>query len=140
MKTYIVDANVLMSILISGKAVYRTLLSEYVFLSSDFSFIEIDKYQKIILQKAKLDTDSFKHFSYFVFSNVHFLPSYVIDENVKQKAIALISDVDIKDVAYVALPMQLDLTLLTRDQVLHDGLRKKGFRNIQMFDEFLRNA
>lgn len=109
-------------------------------MSSDFSFIEIDKYQKIILQKAKLDTDSFKHFSYFVFSNVHFLPSYVIDENVKQKAIALISDVDIKDVAYVALPMQLDLTLLTRDQVLHDGLRKKGFRNIQMFDEFLRNA
>ncbi|GGD83434.1 hypothetical protein GCM10011514_54360 [Emticicia aquatilis] len=140
MKTYIVDANVLMSILISGKAVYRNLLKEYVFLSSDFAFIEIDKYQKVILQKAKLDNDSFKHFSYFVFSNVHFLPNYVIDENVKQKAIALVSDVDIKDVAYVALSMQLDITLLTRDQVLHDGLRKKGFRSIQMFDDFLRNA
>lgn len=140
MKTYIVDANVLMSILISGKAVYRNLLKEYVFLSSDFALIEIDKYQKVILQKAKLDNDSFKHFSYFVFSNVHFLPSYVIDENVKQKAIALVNDVDIKDVAYVALSMQLDITLLTRDQVLHDGLRKKGFRKIQMFDYFLKNA
>lgn len=92
------------------------------------------------MQKAKLDNDSFKHFSYFVFSNVHFLPSYVIDENVKQKAIALVSDVDIKDVAYVALSMQLDIILLTRDQVLHDGLRKKGFRSIQMFDDFLKNA
>lgn len=140
MKTYMVDANVLMSILISGKAVYRNLLKEYVFLSNDFAFIEIDKYQKVILQKAKLDNDSFKHFSYFVFSNVHFLPSYVIDDNVKQKAIDLVSDVDIKDVAYVALAMQLDITLLTRDQALHDGLRKKGFRKIQMFDDFLRNA
>lgn len=140
MKTYIVDANVLMSILISGKAVYRNLLREYIFLSSDFAFIEIDKYQKIILQKAKLDSDSFKHFSYFVFSSVHFLPNYVIDEAVKEKAINLVSDVDIKDVAYVALSMQLDITLLTRDQVLHDGLRKKGFRNIQMFDKFLINA
>lgn len=140
MKTYIVDANVLMSILISGKAVYRNLLKEYVFLSSDFAFIEIDKYQKVILQKAKLDNDSFKHFSYFVFSNVHFLPTYLIDDNVKQKAIALVRDVDIKDVAYVALAKQLDITLLTRDQVLHDRLRKKGFRKIQMFDDFLRNA
>ncbi|MDZ7935285.1 MAG: PIN domain-containing protein [Emticicia sp.] len=140
MKTYIVDANVLMSMLISGKAIYRTLLREYVFLSSDFAFIEIDKYQEVILQKAKLDSDSFKHFSYFLFSNLHFLPNYVIDGNVKQKAIALASDIDIKDVAYVALSMQLDITLLTRDQTLHDGLRKKGFRKIQMFDDFLRNA
>jgi predicted nucleic acid-binding protein len=140
MRTYIVDANVLMSILISGKAVYRNLLREYVFLSSDFALIEIDKYKKVILEKAKLESDSFKHFSYFVFSNVNFLPSYVIDENVKQKAIALVSDVDIKDVAYVALSMQLDITLLTRDQVLYDGLRKKGFRNVQMFNDFLRNA
>ena len=140
MKTYIVDANVLMSILISGKAIYRTLLKEYVFLSSDFAFLEIDKYQKVILQKAKLDSNSLKHFSYFVFSSVHFLPSYVIDEAVKEKAVNLVGDVDIKDISYVALSMQLNLTLLTRDQVLHDGLRKKGFRNIQMFDEFLRNA
>jgi hypothetical protein len=29
----------------------------------------------------------------------------VIEENVKQKAIALVSDVDIKDVTYVALSM-----------------------------------
>jgi len=72
MRTYIVDANVLMSILISGKAAYRNLLREYVFLSSDFALIEIDKYKKVILEKAKLESDSFKHFSYFVFSNVKF--------------------------------------------------------------------
>lgn len=140
MKTYIVDANVIIAMLISGKAIYKNLLREYTFLSSDFAFIEIDKYQKVILQKAKLDSDSFKHFSYFIFSNVHFLPNYVIEENVKEKAITLVKDIDIKDIAYVALAMQLDLKLLTRDQILHDGLRKKGFRNIQMFDEFLRNA
>ena len=48
MRDVVVDANVLMSMLISGKAIYKTLLSDYTFFSSDFAFIEIEKYQRII--------------------------------------------------------------------------------------------
>jgi len=46
---------------------------------------------------------------------------------------------DLKDVPYVALAMQLDLPLLTRDKPLYHGLRKQGFRNVQMFEDFLKN-
>lgn len=66
MRDAVVDANVLMSMLISGKAIYKTLLSDYTFFSSDFAFIEIEKYQRIIRQKSRLETDSFQRFSYLL--------------------------------------------------------------------------
>jgi predicted nucleic acid-binding protein len=140
MRDFVLDANVLMSMLISGKAIYKSLLKEYTFVSSDFAFIEIEKYQDIIRSKTKIDTENFKQFSYFLFSHVHFLPTYLIEDDARQKALKLVEDIDIKDVSYVALSIQLDLTLLTRDIPLYEGLRKKGFRNVQLFDIFLRSA
>lgn len=140
MRDFVIDANVLMSMLISGKAIYRTLLKDYNFFSSDFAFVEIEKYQEIIQEKAKLDEDSFQQFSYLVFSQVHFMPTYVIKTGSKQKAILLVKDIDIKDAPYVALSLQLNLTLLTRDVPLYKGLRKQGFQKVQLFDSFLRNA
>ncbi|MDZ7899006.1 MAG: PIN domain-containing protein [Arcicella sp.] len=140
MRDFILDANVLMSMLISGKAVYKSLLKEYTFFSSDFAFIEIEKYKFVIQNKTKNDTENFRNFSYYLFSHVHFIPTYLIEDDVKQKALKLVEDVDIKDVAYVALSIQLDLPLLTRDIPLYEGLRKKGYRNVQLFDVFLRNA
>ncbi|WP_428653182.1 PIN domain-containing protein [Runella sp.] len=140
MRDFVVDANVLMSILISGKAIYKTLLIDYDFFSSDFAFVEIEKYQNLIMKKTRLEQDSFQHFSYFIFSHVHFMPSYLIDSEVKIKSLQLVNGIDIKDVSYVALALQLDIPLLTRDIPLYAGLRKKGFRKVEMFDAFLRNA
>lgn len=140
MRDFVLDVNVLMSMLISGKAIYKSLLKDYTFMSSDFAFIEIEKYQDTIQSKTKIDTENFKQFSYFLFSHVHFMPTYLIEDEAKQKAVKLVEDIDIKDVSYVALSIQLNLTLLTRDIPLYEGLRKKGFRNVQLFDVFLRNA
>ncbi|MDX2248031.1 MAG: PIN domain-containing protein [Bacteroidia bacterium] len=50
----------------------------------------------------------------------------------------LLEKIDPKDMAYVALAMQLDLPLLTRDNPLYEGLRKQGFRKVILFENFLR--
>lgn len=63
MRDFILDANVLMSMLISGKAIYKSLLKEYTFFSSDFAFIEIEKYQEMIQNKTKIDAENFRNFS-----------------------------------------------------------------------------
>jgi len=55
------------------------------------------------------------------------------------KALDLVKDVDIKDVSYVALSMQLNLVLLTRDKKLISGIKKKKYNKIMLFDEFLKN-
>jgi predicted nucleic acid-binding protein len=50
---FVIDANFLMSILISGKASYKTILSFNNFILPDFVFIEIEKYKKFLLKRQK---------------------------------------------------------------------------------------
>jgi predicted nucleic acid-binding protein len=139
MGTYILDANVLMAILISGKSIYKKLLTEFIFITSDFALIEIEKYKTIIIEKSKLKNEEFTQYSYFVFSHIHVFPNYIIEQKIALKAIRLVEGIDIKDVAYVALSLQLELPILTRDLKLVSGLRKKGFKNISLFENFIRN-
>lgn len=139
MADFIIDANILMSILISGKASYRPILNYYRFIVPDFVFLEIEKYSSIILEKTKLNEEEFKQWSYFVFSQIRAFPRYVLSEDVLIKSNHLLKDIDPKDTSYVALSMELSLVLLIRDDILYKGLRKKGFRKVMKFDDFLRN-
>jgi predicted nucleic acid-binding protein len=136
---YVVDANVLMSIIISGKAIYKPLLSYYKFIVPEFALVEIDKYKDIIFEKAKMQKSELINFSYSVFSEIVVLPNYVMDEYVIEKAVELTKNVDIKDVSYIALSMQLDLVLLTRDKKLIAGVKKNKYNKIMLFDDFLKN-
>lgn len=139
MTNFVVDANVLMSILISGKAGYRPILSFYNFIFPDFVLVEIDKYKDVLKHKTKMSETQFTEWSYFVFANLTILPQYVLEKNILEKSERLLKKIDLKDISYVALAMQLDLPLLTRDNPLYQGLRKQGFRKIIMFDYFLKS-
>jgi predicted nucleic acid-binding protein len=139
MTDFIIDANILMSMLISGKAAYRPILSYYRFITPDFAFVEIDKYSPIINQKTKLNKEELRQWSYFVFSQIRTIPKYILTDETLGKTNKLLYDIDLKDTSYVALAMQLDLVLLTRDDILYKGLRKKGFRKVLKFEDFLRN-
>jgi len=67
---YIIDANILMSILISGKAIYKPLLNYYNFILPDFALVEIDKYKETIFEKTKMQKSELIKFSYSVFSEI----------------------------------------------------------------------
>ena len=135
---FVIDANILMSILISGKSAYKPILRHYHFICPDFSLVEIDKYHPIIQQKTKLSPQELQQWTYAVFKEITFLPQYVLDKEILKKAYLLVHEVYEKDVSYVALANQLDIILLTRDVPLYQHLRKKGFRKVLLFDEFLR--
>jgi predicted nucleic acid-binding protein len=139
MTDFVVDANVLMSILISGKAGYRPILSSTNFILPDFALVEIDKYKATLKSRVKRSEIQFTEWTYFVFANLTFLPQYVITDKVLLKSEILLERIDLKDLSYVALAMQLDLPLLTRDTALYDGLRKQGFRKVIQFENFLKN-
>jgi predicted nucleic acid-binding protein len=140
MTDYIIDANVLMSIIISGKAIYKPLLDYYNFIMPEFGLVEIDKYRNLIFEKSKMQSNELITYSYSVFSSITILPNYVMNDEIMKTAIELVKEVDIKDVSYISLAMQLDLVLLTRDKSLIEGVRKRKFKKIMHFDEFLRNV
>jgi predicted nucleic acid-binding protein len=137
MLQYVIDANVLISIMISGKSTYKPILTYYDFYSPDFVFEEIDKYKPTILEKTKLNIDEFQRFTFFIFNQVSVIPRIVISDEAIDKATELIRDIDIKDLSYVALAIELDCVLITRDNTLIKGAKKKGFRKIMSFEDFL---
>lgn len=118
MTNFVIDANVLISILISGKAGYRPILTLNTFILPDFALIELEKYKNILKDKTKMSNVQFIDWTYFVFAQLTILPDYVLEQSILAKSERLLEKIDLKDISYVALAMQLDLPLLTRDYLL----------------------
>ncbi|WP_018620733.1 PIN domain-containing protein [Spirosoma luteum] len=124
---YVLDANVLMSILISGKAYHREVLADTRCYSVDFVFDEISKYEAVIQTKAKLSKPNLQRFVFDIFSLITVVPSFVINDEDWQYAAKICQTIDSKDVAYVALSKATSFPLVTRDKPLYTGLRRKVF-------------
>ena len=136
---YIIDTNVLMSILISGKSSYKPIVMFNRFVSIDFIFNEIDEYRNTIFEKSKLDKTQLTDYTDQIMSRVTILPRYVITNSNLQKATELTKDIDFNDVWFVAMSLEYGLPLLSRDVKLYNGLHKKGFKDIILFDQFLKS-
>jgi predicted nucleic acid-binding protein len=139
MTNYVIDANILMSMLISGNASYKPILEFYDFYLPEFVLVEVEKYKSQLLLRTKMNEHKFFKWPILVFSKITILPNYMLSTESLEKSNLLLNDIDLKDTAYLALAIQLDLPLLTRDKPLATGLKKKGFRRVMMFDDFLKN-
>jgi predicted nucleic acid-binding protein len=135
MKNYVIDANIIFSALISGKEVYFKLFSLHHFYLPDYALQELEKYRQVILKKHKTDNATFKSKLLDLFSLLTVVPDLIISVENFERALALCTDIDEKDTPYIALSMELDMTLVTRDIKLHDGLLTKGFENVILFDK-----
>ncbi len=138
MYDYVLDTNVLMSILISGKSGYKPIVMFNSFVTIDYLFKEIDEYKNTIFKKSKLDRQQLIEFTSQILSKITVLPRYVVSEESLNLATDLTKDVDFNDVWFIALSLEYNLTLLTRDEKLYNGLIKKGFKKIMLFDQFLK--
>jgi predicted nucleic acid-binding protein len=132
----VLDSNVIFSCLISGKKFYIDLLSQNQCFAPDFIFEEIKKYEERILNKSGSNVN-FKEFTREIFRNLVILPKLAIENENWKKAYELCKDIDENDTAFVALSLELDIPLLTRDKKLVEKLKNKHFENIMLLDKFL---
>lgn len=135
---YVIDANVLISFLISGKAQYKTILRNFHFIAPEFILAEVKEYADEIIAKTKLGEDNFRSFSMDVFKELTILPEYFQKGEHLLVAHQMLGKIDLKDIHYLALSLQLDVILLTRDKPLYKGLRKQGFRKVMLLEDFLK--
>lgn len=135
---FVFDANILMAILIGGRAFHRVILETFDVITPDFALTEIDKYSPVIIQKTKLAWPEHSQFAQLIFANVSVIPRYLIETDSVKKATKLVGEVDSKDISYVALAIQTNTILVTRDKPIVEAARRRGFRRILLFDEFLR--
>jgi len=137
MKKYILDSNVIFSALISGKPLFLRLFESNIFFAPDFVFTEIDKYSAVILKKSKLESSDFQMFITNLFQHITIIPSLYLREECKLAALELCKDIDSKDTVFVALSVEMQIPLVTRDLTLYSGLKQKGYKNVVLLDELI---
>ncbi len=138
MMRIVFDANILMAVLIGGRSFHKTLFSTFDVIVPDFALVEIDKYSGLIVDKTKMDWQQHKRYAESIFSGLTIIPRYLIEHESIKRAIGLIGETDTKDVPYVALALQMDTILVTRDKPIVEAARRRGFRRIILYEEFLK--
>jgi predicted nucleic acid-binding protein len=135
-KRFVVDVNVFFSALMSGKDLYINAFTSFQFLLPDFALSELQKYQSLILEKTKLSTNDLQAFTLALFEQITVVPNMLISNQSYLQAFELCKDIDEKDLTYVALAIEFDLPFITKDNVLVEGLKKKGFQNVKLLADF----
>ena len=133
----VLDSNIIFSSLISGKDLYIDIFKSLEIYVPDFIFAEISKYEEIIIKKTKKGED-FRFFVRELFSEIVVIPKFAISKQNYREALSLCADVDVKDTAYLALSIELDIPLWTNDKKLILGLTKKGFEKIITTEEIFK--
>jgi len=139
MPDFVIDANVLISFLISGKASHKCILRSFRFVAPEFILSEVKQYEQEIFTKTKQSEAQLRSYTLDIFGELTILPDYFTEIENLLSASQMLEKIDPKDIQYLALSLQLDLALLTRDKPLYKGLRKQGYRKIMLFENFLKS-
>jgi predicted nucleic acid-binding protein len=137
MSSYVADANVIFSALISGKSVYLRLASQHQLYLPDYALEEIQQYQNLITERTKQAPVELKEYILALFKLITVLPNTIISLRSHLAAFELCKDIDRQDMVYLALSIELNYPFLTRDKILAEGLRTKGYTNVVTLDELL---
>ncbi len=125
----VVDTNLIFSALIPKASKIREILfeSNMTFYSPNFLITEIYTHKDKLLKSSKLTDSEFYLYFNGIIERIKFIPTDYIGKDSRQKAYDLCKDIDIKDMPFIALAIDLGIPIWTGDKKLKDGLRLKGY-------------
>ena len=133
--TIVVDANILMSALITKQGQVAAMLLDagerYRFVSCHFLYIELFKHKEKLVKLSRLPEADFLDYLLGILNRIEFLSEALMPTDTLEQARLLVQDVDPRDVYYVALTLHQNARpggarLWTGDRKLSDGLQAKG--------------
>jgi predicted nucleic acid-binding protein len=111
----VLDTNILISSLLKdGLTRDLILLSPFNMYTIELSKIEIENHKEELLLKSKLDEISFDYLRNFIFRKVNFASLEDIIP-FKDRAIEIMSEIDIDDSLFLALAMSLNCPIWSND-------------------------
>ena len=129
MNIIVVDTNIVFSAIHSKNSLTREKLFSLPnqLYSCNFLFVEIFKHKERIFKKSSATDDEIYDYLEKIIHKIHFFNEELISTESYFKSYHLVKDIDIKDISFVALNIELKGKLWTRDTILKDGLIKKGY-------------
>lgn len=129
MRKLIVDTNIILSYLHTQNPKILSIIDDddTQLYTPNYLIYEFIKHQPRIMAKSKLTHLEYTELIGFLLSRLHFINIRDIDFVNISHALRLCNDVDENDTIFVALALQLNCSLWTRDEILQSGLRQRGF-------------
>lgn len=137
----VVDTNIVFSAILNSDSKIGDLLlnsDKYI----DFYSVEYLRYEHInhydkLAMISKQTIDKIASTEYYVTKEITFITEGQVKESIWRSSFNLVKDVDLDDIAFVALAKHLRCKISTGDGILIRGLKKKGFLSIITTDELL---
>jgi predicted nucleic acid-binding protein len=142
----VIDANIVFSgILNSNGKIGDLLINSYpffTFIAPDFLRTEIYNHYAKLLKISNLTLEQLFEAEYHIYKSITFVSEEQISEESWVFAYELVSDIDPKDIIYIAFAQQFNCKLWTGDKKLINGLANKKYHNIWTTDDlfFLKNS
>ena len=129
MKKAIIDSNIVFSALRGKSSLTRDkiLNSQDKYYAPNFLIGEIFKHKERILKKSKASEEETLEYLLKILSRINFISEDSISTGNFIAAYRLCKDIDEEDTTFIALCLELEYELWTRDEKLKSGLKKKGF-------------
>jgi predicted nucleic acid-binding protein len=130
LKKVIVDTNILFSTLLGKSKKFRDVLlteEDATFYSCKFVIVELFKHKEKIQKYSSLEEDEILELLYSLLKRIKIFDEDSVTAESRKKAFDLCKDIDEKDTPHVAITIELDGLLWTKDKVLKGGLESKGF-------------
>ena len=127
----VIDTNIIISALISNSQRILQIIfnPNYLFVSPKFVIVELFKHSEKIQKASKLSEDEVLELLSIIINRVKFYDENLVSIGSWTQAFSLCREVDLKDTPYIALALELNAKLWTKDDVLKIGLEKRGFDN-----------
>lgn len=142
MKKVIVDTNIIFSCLLNSEGTIGDLIfnSETVFnfYSNEYMLYEIRKHWERLKRISKLSDTELQTSYDKLLTKLTFINEQLIPAKVWQTSEALVIDVDIDDIDFIALTKYFKGILWTGDKSLYNGLKAKRFRSVYNTTELLK--
>lgn len=138
----IVDTNIAFSAILNTKSIIGDLIlnsnDTFQFWSCHFLLGEIDSHWSKLKKSSKLPDSDLLESQRLIYRNITFIHEGQIPKSFRLHAYNLVKDIDLNDIAFVALNEFQESLLWTGDKPLYKGLKSIGYDRVLLTEEMIK--
>lgn len=130
----VVDTNIVFSSILNSNGLIGELLfntgSQFDFYSPEFMIYELEKYKSKLKKHTNMQLGDIEISIQQVLKRIDLISPEAISEFNWNRAYELTSEIDEKDIPFVATALGINGSIWTGDKKLMNSLRNKGFKDV----------